>query len=123
MMRSGKRRVRVHRASYEEENGAIPDDVCVLHRCDTPSCINPYHLFLGSREDNNKDKTAKGRQAKGRGHGLRGEHHPLAKLSAEDVAQIREASKQERVTQRALAAAFGISQSQVNNIINNHRWS
>lgn len=53
-----------HRVSYLLYNGPIPDDMQVLHRCDTPLCVNPEHLFLGTVSDNMKDCSAKGRQRK-----------------------------------------------------------
>lgn len=56
----GKQRL-AHRVSYERSNGVIPDGLCVLHRCDNPPCLNPDHLFVGTRGDNAKDCTAKGR--------------------------------------------------------------
>ncbi len=59
---------RATRLSYEAFVGPIPSGKLVLHRCDSPSCINPEHLFLGSHADNARDRNSKGRQAKGTRH-------------------------------------------------------
>lgn len=54
-----------HRVAWELVNGPIPEGDDVLHRCDTPPCVNPAHHFLGTPADNAADRTAKGRSASG----------------------------------------------------------
>ena len=56
---------RAHRVSYEEYIGEIPDGLNVCHHCDNPPCINPSHFFIGTHADNQHDKVAKGREARG----------------------------------------------------------
>jgi hypothetical protein len=59
--RRGKPPHTSHRLSWELHFGTIPDDMFVLHRCDVRSCVNPDHLFIGSKGDNNRDAARKGR--------------------------------------------------------------
>lgn len=108
--------IRAHRVSWLIYCGDIPDNMHVLHKCDNPSCVNPEHLFLGDNYDNIKDKMFKNRSYK-----PVGEKCPFSKLTWEKVDEIRRrvnnGEKQYRI-----AREFGISRTQVSNIMNNKHW-
>jgi hypothetical protein len=53
-----------HRFAWERVHGAVPPGLHVLHKCDTPCCVNPDHLFLGTTLDNHVDKAKKWRGIK-----------------------------------------------------------
>lgn len=83
----GGRNGRAHRVSYFAHIGEIPEGMDVCHRCDVRSCVNPDHLFLGTRSDNLIDASKKNRVS--RTHQKKGSAHPASKLSEADIPKIR----------------------------------
>lgn len=77
---------RAHRISYAVFIGPIPAGLEVCHKCDVRSCVNPDHLFVGSRTDNLQDASRKGRLS--RTHGKKGSAHPAAKLTEDQIDEI-----------------------------------
>lgn len=109
--------IAAHRASWQEFRGPIPEGLCVLHRCDNPSCCNPAHLFLGTNLDNVNDRTAKGRNVN-----LRGEDHGRAKLRPADVLVIRKLLA-DGETNRGIASKCGVSHATIARIRQNRSWA
>lgn len=107
-----------HRVSWSLLRGSIPEGMHVLHKCDTPACVNPDHLFLGTDADNVKDMYAKGRQ--GLGNRLCGERHGMAKIPVDVVKAVFLADSG---TQKQIAERFGITESSVNAIRSGRQWS
>lgn len=60
-IRINKKLINLSRFMYEKFIGDIPDGMCACHTCDNPSCINPDHIFIGTKGDNNRDRAKKGR--------------------------------------------------------------
>ena len=60
-LRFKDKEIKAHRYSWELHNGPIPDGLQVLHKCDTPACVNPDHLWLGTHKENMHDCIKKGR--------------------------------------------------------------
>lgn len=105
--------VKAHRLSWEIANGPIPGDLHVLHRCDTPRCVNPRHLFLGTNADNIADMVAKGRR--------KGELQCWAKLTVPKVREARRRRANGEPINR-LAAEYGVSAWAMGSAIVGKTW-
>lgn len=97
-----------HRVAWILTFGPIPKGLCVCHTCDNRSCCNPYHLFLGTRADNNTDAAKKGRMA--------------IKLTKEEVLDIRELYVMDGWTQSELAEEFDVDKSTISAILRRKIW-
>ena len=116
VIRTGGKTVRAHRVAYECATGKrAPQQADVCHRCDNPTCVNPGHLFVGSRSDNMKDCSAKGRLLT---PFLKGEECPASKLTAEQVRSIRRDNR----SQRKIASTYGVDKGTIAHIKNGKTW-
>ena len=105
-----------HRLVWIMFHGDIPEGACVLHKCDIPHCVKADHLFLGTRQDNNRDRMVKGRSAVGEKSGR-------AKLTEYEVRQIRRLYRRKGETTISLGLLFGVSNHQISMIVRRRSWS
>jgi hypothetical protein len=105
----GERFRLTHRFAWTAARGPIPPGMVVCHACDVPSCCNPAHLFLGTQSENVKDSVAKGRWT-----GMAGKR-------SFDRDALRREYTAGGVTQEALAAKYGTTQSHVSRVLSGKR--
>lgn len=107
---------RAHRESYQIANKILlPSSVDVCHRCDVRNCVNPDHLFHGSRADNMRDCANKGRTVI---PGMRGEQLPQSVLTETQVLEIRASV----LSQRELGRRFGVDKGTIANVVHRKTW-
>ena len=134
-----------HRAAYMAFNGEIPHGMVVCHHCDTPACVNPDHLFIGTQKDNLSDMDAKGRRVVSRRFGnanpmygrkhtedakdkqsraksgkYLGSNHPKATITEQTAIEI--ATFKGRQTAKETARFFNVSWHVVRNIWAGKSW-
>jgi hypothetical protein len=97
-----------HIFMYKKYKGPVPAGLCVLHTCDNRACINPEHLFLGTKADNTADMMRKGRHGK-----------PTRKLNESEVLKIRSAVG----TYKEIASRFNVSVAIVKRIRTGRTWN
>jgi hypothetical protein len=120
-----------HRLAYQLTFGLIPSGLWVLHRCDNPPCCNPTHLFTGTPKDNTRDALRKGRMATGDRCAARlyperrprGSKVGTAKLTDQQVREIRNKYAAGNVFQRQLAAEYGVCRPQISAIVTRTQWA
>ena len=102
-----------HRVAWMLHRGD-PGQACVLHRCDVRPCVNPDHLFLGTRDDNMKDAVAKGRISKG-------SHRPRSIVTEQDIPLIRQARLRGE-SPASIGLRFGLTRQGVYSIVTGRSW-
>lgn len=109
--RMNMKKYRTHRLAYQLTHGYISDELQVLHTCDNTKCCNPNHLWIGTTQDNTKDKITKGRARY-----LKGEELPQTKLTQTQVDEIRRLSSTKKYTEVQLSNMFKVSRGAINGI-------
>lgn len=132
-----RRIVYAHRFQYERWYGkSIPDGMVVMHSCDNPCCVNPFHLSVGTQMENIRDAVNKGRIAKGKNHGLkknplaaaRGERVASSKLTSKQIDEIRSLyvkgtpGNKSQFSLSGLAKKYGVAHQTISKIVNKRSW-
>lgn len=111
----GYRPLVASRVAWQLEYGD-PGEHVICHACDNPPCVNPAHLFIGTKADNNRDMANKKRTRNG-------ERRPQAKISDADVKAIRKRYTDGGISQAKLAREYGVTQSAISLIVSSKRRS
>jgi len=105
-----------HRFSYElHHNVTVSPDLVVCHDCDNPSCVNPKHLFVGTKAQNSADMKAKGRSTWG-------ERNPSAILRESQVRRIKRMLRTGK-TRRDIADTFNVTYDTIKAIHRGLNWA
>jgi len=108
--------LKAHRVAWQIFYGTIPAGLCVLHKCDVASCVNPDHLWLGTKRDNTLDMITKGR-------GLRGQKNGHAKLTPGLVPSLRQEYARGGTTHQALADRSGLTRQGMTDVLSGRNWT
>ena len=118
VVRIGGRNVLAHRHALALHGVGIPPGAIVRHHCDTPACVRPDHLEVGTHKQNTADMVSRGRARHGSANGSK---HPFAKMTEAQVAACRTLMAC-GVKASALARLFGVSQTKMSHIKLGKSW-
>lgn len=105
-----------HRIAWILTYGTISEGLCVLHKCDNRGCVNPNHLWLGTKGANNTD-----REIKGRSSDKHGENNPNVKLTITDVQVIRERRAAGEILAQ-IAKDYQVTPSAIRHTVSKRNW-
>lgn len=108
-------KIAAHRAALIVSGVDVPRHMDVCHKCDVRNCINPAHLYVGTRRQNMADCSLRKRHNKPKGAA-----HWCAKLSDDQVRAIRK-MREYGSTTTSIAQAFSIHPATVSRIVR-HVW-
>jgi hypothetical protein len=116
----GRANFAAHRVAYLIVNGEWPPEgLLIRHKCDTPLCVNPHHLEIGTVADNMRDMYERGRNVV---RDQRGENNGAAKLNEAQVSEIKELIASGH-TNTSIAARFGVSHQLISRIRGGKAWA
>jgi HNH endonuclease len=133
--------LKAHKVSFEMAFYPVAPGRIVCHKCDTPRCVRPDHLFIGDYKDNSQDMISKGRgffnrpeshnlSPKGEEHwchllkdAQKGERNHHAILTEQQVSEIREKYASGDISQTKLAQEYNVAQTTISAIIRKVLWS
>lgn len=112
-----------HRFSALIKVGILNSNKDACHLCDNRKCVNPDHLFIGTRKENMQDAVRKNRQAKGSSLSIlhSGEKSYLSKLNNEKVLDIRK-KHSDGIPTKSLSSLFGVSCDNIRRIVRRDTW-
>lgn len=110
--------ISAHISSWILHFGKVPKSLCICHRCDVPRCVNPSHLFLGTRKDNSQDMLKKGRD-----NHRYGPDNSKTKLTESQVREIRLAYDTEGDSLSEIAEEYGVTIQSIWAIVKWKTWT
>lgn len=106
---------KAHRGSWIIHNGSIPKGKIIRHLCNNPTCTNPEHLAVGTMKDNSRDCIESNRIC-------RGEKSPFAKLTEENVVEIKKKLRKDKLTCKEISKEFNVSSACISAINVKRNW-